>query len=127
MGFLRPIDRIWAVGESYHLREKGPGDGCTLLMWGWYLDAILPLWSFARRLDAGWIAEAILFPGLAAVPFVFCRVRYTPQRRKALLTRIRCKHPGRDLLRIWTGMAGIAGIECFLLLHFGIWEIGRAG
>ena len=30
------------------------------------------------------------------------------------------------MFRIWTGVAGIVGIECFLLLHFGIWEIGRA-
>ncbi len=43
MDILRPIDYVWSVGESHHQREKGPGDGASLLMWGWYLDAMLPL------------------------------------------------------------------------------------
>lgn len=87
---------------------------------------MLPLWSFARRLDAGWIADAILFSGLAAVPFAFCRLRYTPQRREALLARFRDKHPGRSLLFIWAVLIAIVCVETLLMLHLGIWTAGEA-
>ena len=75
MDILRPIDYVWSVGESHHQREKGPGDGASLLMWGWYLDAMLPLWSFARQLDAGRAVYGVILAMLLATPVVFCRFR----------------------------------------------------
>lgn len=124
MCVLRWVDSIWAAGESYHLQEKGPGDGETLLMWVWYLDAMLPLWTFPHLSGIGWVSDTIIFSALAAVPFLFCRLRYTPVRRKAILDSFHCKHIGRKMLFIWCTMIFIAGVECFLMLHFGIWTVG---
>lgn len=124
MDILRPIDYVWSVGESHHQREKGPGDGASLLMWGWYLDAMLPLWSFARQLDAGRVVDGVILAMLLATPFVFCRLRHTPRRREAILARFRNKHPGRSLLFVWIGMVAIACVETLLMLHLGIWRVG---
>ena len=59
---LKWIDYIWFVGESFHVREKSPGDGTALLMGCWYLDAALPLLTFLHRVAGG-------CPGGAACPF----------------------------------------------------------
>lgn len=32
MAVLKWIDYIWFVGESFHRREKSPGDGAALIM-----------------------------------------------------------------------------------------------
>lgn len=124
MDILRPIDYVWSVEESHHQRGKGPRDGASLLMWGWYLDAMLPLWSFARQLDAGRAVDGVILAMLLATPFVFCRLRYTPRRREAILARFRNKHPGRSLLFVWIGMVAIACVETLLMLHLGIWRVG---
>lgn len=55
MAVLKWIDYIWFVGESFHRREKSPGDGAALIMWCWYLgyghDIVDPVPSDCRRFD----------------------------------------------------------------------------
>lgn len=45
---LSGIDHIWSVGETFHRQEHAPGDGSTLLMACWYLDAFFPLLALGR-------------------------------------------------------------------------------
>ena len=101
MSILRQVDYIWSVGELYHRREKGPGDGETLIMWCWYLDALLPLAMFIYSLDVGLIFHLIVLLIFLSLPFVFCKWRYTRKRRETILVRFHCKYPGRKLLFIW--------------------------
>ena len=123
MNIWKGIDYIWFLGESYHKREKGPGDGETLLMWCWYFDAVLPLFSFAYRLDWGWLFNLAVVLVLLAVPFVFCRIRYKKQRKKEIEEVFRDKHPGRSLLLVWLSIIAIACVEGVLMVHFGFWKI----
>ena len=77
---LKWIDYIWFVGESFHVREKSPGDGEALLMGCWYLDAALPLLTFLHRVAGGWWFYLAAVPVVLLVPFVFCRFRYTARQ-----------------------------------------------
>ena len=43
MKILRYLDLLWFIGESFHRKEKAPGDGNSLILWCWYLDVLLPM------------------------------------------------------------------------------------
>lgn len=124
IGVLRFVDTIWAKGELFHMREKTPGDGCTLLMWCWYFDVAIPIFSLARQLNLKCFLDLIFLIFLLAAPFVFCRLRYTPAKRKEILENQVNKHLSRKLLFIWTIIIGAACVEGMLMLHFGIWTAG---
>lgn len=124
MMILRGIDHIWSVGESFHRREHAPGDGSTLLMACWYLDVLFPLLTLGRGWLPGWMFYALALPVLLLFPVIFCRLRYTRQRRKAILARYRLRKTGRRLLRIWVASVAICCLEGALLLQLGLWQWG---
>ena len=117
---LQGIDHIWAVGESFHMREHAPGDGSMLLMACWYLDVLLPLSPLGR----GWMFYALALPVLVLFPVLFCRLRYTEQRRKEILARYRPRKTGRRLLGIWAAILAVCCLEGALMLHGGLWQWG---
>lgn len=73
MVVLKWIDYIWFVGESFHRREKSPGDGAALIMWCWYLDVVIMLLPLFHRIVEGWIFFLLVVPLLLPAPFLFCR------------------------------------------------------
>lgn len=77
MAVLKWIDYIWFVGESFHRREKSPGDGAALIMWCWYLDMAMILLTLFHRIAGDWIfyPVIVIVPVLLAAPFLFCRFR----------------------------------------------------
>ncbi len=121
---LKGIDHIWAVGETFHRQEHAPGDGSTLLMACWYLDAFFPLLALGRGWLPGWMFCALALPVLLFFPVLFCRLRYTGQRRKAILARYRPWKTGRRLLGIWAAILAIGCLEGALMLHCGVWRWG---
>lgn len=121
---LQGIDHIWAVGESFHMREHAPGDGSMLLMACWYLDVLLPLSTLGRGWLPGWMFYALALPVLVLFPVLFCRLRYTEQRRKEILARYRPRKTGRRLLGIWAAILAVCCLEGALMLHGGLWQWG---
>lgn len=81
MAVLKWIDYIWFVGESFHRREKSPGDGAALIMWCWYLDMAMILLTLFHRIAGGLIFYLVIILVLLAAPFLFCRFRYTAKRQ----------------------------------------------
>lgn len=73
---LQGIDHIWAVGESFHMREHAPGDGSMLIMACWYLDVLFPLLTLGRSWLPGWVFYALALPVLVLFPVLFCRQIY---------------------------------------------------
>lgn len=61
---LSGIDHIWSVGETFHRQEHAPGDGSTLLMACWYLDAFFPLLALGRSGLSDWMFYALALPVL---------------------------------------------------------------
>lgn len=108
---LQGIDHIWAVGESFHMREHAPGDGSMLLMACWYLDVLFPLLTLGRSWLPGWVFYALALPVLVLFPVLFCRLRYTEQRRKEILARYRPRKTGWRLLGIWAGILAVCCLE----------------
>lgn len=122
---LKWIDYIWFVGEAFHRREGSPGDGGTLLMVCWFMDAFLPLLTFSHRVVNGWWFYLVATPVLLLAPFVFCRFRYTAKRRVEIWARFHDhKHMGRRLLVIGAVMAAICFLGVFLMIHLGFWKLG---
>lgn len=100
MAVLKWIDYIWFVGESFHRREKAPGDGAALIMWCWYLDAAMILSTLFHRIAGGLIFYLVIIPVLLAAPFLFCRFRYTAKHKDKIFARYSGKKTGRRLLAI---------------------------
>ena len=69
MVVLKWIDYIWFVGESFHRREKSPGDGAALIMWCWYLDVVIILLPLFHRIVEGWIFFLLVVPLYCLSPF----------------------------------------------------------
>ena len=122
MKILRYLDLLWFIGESFHRKEKAPGDGNSLILWCWYLDVLLPMLTLMHC----WLPEGIFFviavPVLLLAPWICCRFRYTERRRKEIFAVFHERQTGRLLLYAWGSMIGICCLEAFLLLHFGFWE-----
>lgn len=108
---LQGIDHIWAVGESFHMREHAPGDGSMLIMACWYLDVLFPLLTLGRSWLPGWVFYALALPVLVLFPVLFCRLRYTEQRRKEILARYRPRKTGWRLLGIWAGTLAVSALR----------------
>lgn len=127
MAVLKWIDYIWFVGESFHRREKSPGDGATLIMWCWYLDVAMILLTLFHRITGGWIFYPVIVPVLLAAPFLFCRFRYTAKRQDEIFTRYSGKKTGRRLLAIWAAIVGIFCLEVLLMVFpdFGVLNLIR--
>lgn len=121
---LKGIDHIWLVGESFHRQEHAPGDGGTLLMACWYLDVLCPLSTLGRGWLPGWMFYALALRLLLLFPVLFCRLRYTEQRREALLARYRPRKTGRRLLGIRAAILAVCCLEGALMLHVGLWQWG---
>ena len=122
-GCLKWIDYIWFVGESFHRREKSPGDGAALVMWCWYLDVAMILLTLFHRIAGGLIFYLVIIPVLLAAPFLFCRFWYTAKRQDGIFARHSRKKTGRRLLAIWTAIVGIFCLEVLLMVLSGLWSI----
>lgn len=125
MKLLHVVDYIWFVGESFHRRERTPGDGCALIMWCWYLDAMLPVLTFLRRFAADMPFYTLIVPALLAMPWLYCRLRYTEKRRKEIFAAFHGVQAGGRWLFVWASMVVVCALEAWLMLHFGFWRAAR--
>lgn len=123
MAVLKWIDYIWFVGESFHRREKSPGDGAALIMWCWYLDMAMILLTLFHRIAGDLIFYLVIIPVLLAAPFLFCRFRYTAKRKDKIFARYSGKKTGKRLLAIWAVIVGIFCLEVLLMVLSGLWSI----
>lgn len=125
MAVLKWIDYIWFVGESFHRREKSPGDGAALIMWCWYLNVAMILLALFHRIAGGLIFYLVIIPVLLAAPFLFCRFRYTAKRQDEIFASHSGKKTGRRLWAIWAAIVGIFCLEVLLMFFSGLWSIER--
>jgi len=93
------IDRIWYVAETWSAREHNNLNGGMLLFLGWLFAIVIP-----GGLLIGYFFRprcAILTIALCFLPSLFCKLRYTAERREALSGHYgKLKHPGRKLAKI---------------------------
>lgn len=81
------------------------------------------LLTLFHRIAGGWIFYTVIVPVLLAVPFLFCRFRYTAKRQDEIFARHSRKKTGRRLLAIWAAIVGIFCLEVLLMVLSGLWSI----
>ncbi len=114
------LDYIWYIGEALNQKYGSPSSGDTLLLFLWLFAFLIPLIIPLIYLLIGNPATIILGLGLIFLPFVFCKLRYTNQRRKAIF-----KHYSeiRSIYMRWcvimAVIIGLSALNFILMYHFG--------
>jgi len=119
------IDYIWYVGEKFHQQEHGPGDGTALIAICWYCVFFLPLISLINKLNILFMIRIFISVLLMVIPYIFCRIRYSPERKEMIRLQYKGKRSwGRRLLTIWAVLVTTAAMECIALIKIGFWHVG---
>ncbi len=114
------IDYIWYIGEALNRKYGNPSSGDTLLLLLWIVAFLIPLIIPLIYLLIGNPATIIFGLGLIFLPFVFCKLRYTNQRRKAIF-----KHYSniKNVYMRWgviiAVIIGLSAMNFWLMYHFG--------
>lgn len=94
-----PIDYVWYIGERSHQQYRSPGDGSMLIAMCWYCTFFLPLLSITNELKVQLTIKILLNIILIFIPFIFCRMRYSPKHKEIIRLRYKNKkNLGRRLL-----------------------------
>ena len=120
-----PIDYVWYIGERFHQQYRRPGDGRILIAMCWYCTFFLPLLSIINELKAQLTIKILLNIILIFIPFIFCRIRYSPKHKEIIRLRYKNKKNwGRRLLIVWSILIIIVAIEFIVLIKIGFWHVG---
>lgn len=119
------IDYIWCVGER--LRQQGdPISGTTNIQFFWYFTFLIPLYSIIKRLHIHPIIEIIIAIFLFLFPFIFCRLRYTPEYKEVVYAKHKNKKKWVGRYYILCGIQiMIWVIEAFVFVKIGLWHLGK--
>ncbi len=114
------IDSIWYIGEALNRKYGNPSSCDTMLLLLLLFAFLIPLIIPLIYLPIGNPATIILGLGLLFLPFVFCRLRYTNQRRKAIF-----KHYSniKNVYMRWgvimAVIIGLSALNFMRIYHFG--------
>lgn len=114
------IDYIWFIGEALKRKEGSPSSGDTLLLFAWLFAFLIPLIMPLMYQFLGNPTAMILGLGLIFLPFLFCRLRYTRQRRESIFEH----YSGiKNILIRWLVLIGaiifLTAMNFMLMYHFG--------
>lgn len=114
------FDYIWYVGEALKRKEGSPSSGDTLLLFTWLFAFLIPLIMPLMYQFFGNPTAMILGLGLIFLPFLFCRLRYTRQRRESIFEH----YSGiKNILIRWLVIIGaiifLTAMNFMLMYHFG--------
>lgn len=113
------IDYIWYVAERFSEIEHNNLNGCMLLFFCWLSVIALPC-SLLIGSYFGWAGALAVWLILCFIPGLFCKLRYTAGRCKALRNHYRdMKRHGRKLLGIILIAIALTVANLSLMLHFG--------
>ncbi len=114
------IDYIWFIGEALKRKEGSPSSGEGLLLISWSFTFLIPLIIPLMYQLFGNPIAMILGLGLIFLPFLFCRLRYTRQRRESIFEH----YSGiKNILIRWLVLIGaiifLTAMNFMLMYHFG--------
>ena len=79
------FDYIWYIGEALRIKGGSPSSGSLTLSFVWWFGLIVPLQLPVMYRLIGNPAAIICGLALLFLPEIFCRLRYTEQRRKEIM------------------------------------------
>lgn len=114
------IDYMWYVAEEWSEREHNNLNGRMLLFFCWLFPILLPLGiPLLFHLFSWMIAFAVVMI-LCFLPGLFCQLRYTAGRHKALRKHYgKMKHPGGKLAGILLIAIALTVANVVLMFHLG--------
>lgn len=114
------FDYIWYIGEALKRKEGSPSSGDTLLSLTWLFAFLIPLIMPLMYQLLGNPAAMILGFCLMFLPVLFCKLRYTKQRREAIFEHYSgIKNIFTRWLVLFSAIIVIAAINFMLMYHFG--------
>lgn len=117
---LYPIDHIWYVAERVSEREHNNLNGGNLLFLCWLFVILIPVFIPMAFRCLGWATTLAAVIPLCFLPSLFCKLRYTPERREALREHYRgmTRH-GKRLIHIILIAATLTLADLALMFNFG--------
>lgn len=79
------LDYIWHIGEALRKKDGNPSSGSLTLSFVWWFGILVPLLLPAMYRIFGNPTAIICGLALLFLPEIFCRLRYTEQRRKEIM------------------------------------------
>lgn len=79
------FDYIWYIGEALREKDGSPSSGSLTLSYVWWFGILVPLLLPVMYRLFGNPAAIICGLALIFLPEIFCRLRYTMQRRKGIM------------------------------------------
>ena len=79
------FDYIWHIGEALRKKDGNPSSGSLTLSFVWWFGLLVPLLLPVMFRLFGNPAAIICGLALIFLPEIFCRLRYTVQRRKEIM------------------------------------------
>ena len=95
------LDYMWYVAEKWSEREHANLNGNMLLFMCWLFVVVIPFGIPLVFRHFNWMVAFAMLTLLCFLPIMFCKLRYTAERRKSLGGYYRnMRHEGRKLAKI---------------------------
>ena len=92
------LDRIWYAAESWSRQVHNNLSGNSLFFFCWLWIVAIPVFIPLARHYFGRLIAIIVLPFVCLIPTLYCKLRYFPDRRKAIARHYgKLRHPGREL------------------------------
>ena len=113
------FDYVWYVGEALK-REGSPSSGDSLLLLTWLFAFLIPLIMPLMYQLLGNPTAIILGVGLVFFPILFCKLRYTKQRRESIFKHYSgIKNIFTRWIVLFVAIIVIAAMNLMLMYHWG--------
>lgn len=95
------LDYMWYVAEKWSEREHANLNGNMLLLMCWLFVVVILFGIPLVFRHFNWMVAFAMLTLLCFLPIMFCKLRYTAERRKSLGGHYRnMRHEGRKLAKI---------------------------
>ncbi len=114
------FDYIWYIGEALKCKDGSPSSGDTLLLFLWLFAFLIPLIIPLTYQLLGNPTAMILGLGMIFLPILFCKLRYSKKRCKAIFEHYSgIKNIFTRWIVLFVAIIVIAAINFMLMYHFG--------
>lgn len=117
------LDRLWYAAEIWSGKAHNNLSGSSLFFQCWLWVVVLPVYVPLSLHYLGWIPAVVSLPFICLLPSLFCRLRYSPGRRRAIACHyLRLTHPVRELILFFLLSVLLTVVAFSLMFHLGFMQ-----
>ncbi len=114
------LDRIWFAAESWSRKVHNNLSGSSLFFFCWLWIVAIPVFIPLALHYLHCLIAVITLPIVCLIPSLLCKLRYTPERRKAIARHYgKLRHPGREVALIILVSILLTVASFTLMFHLG--------